>query len=240
VAKILIVDDDVDLAVLLAYLLEKEGHQALVAHSAGAARAQLREHRLDLVVLDIGLPDANGEELLPHLRQSSAAAVLMLSGTNCEETIVRALRAGADDYVTKPFRPRLLLARIEALLRRAGGTGAATPAEAEPARLDAGPIVLDLRRQEAFCEGTPLALTPIELRLLRYLMANAGRVLTFDQIIRHVWGYAGEGNETLLRVHVSRLRRKLERWPSARGLLASRPRIGYGFLPSSPPPGSAS
>jgi two-component system OmpR family response regulator len=250
VANILIVDDDVDLAVLLAYVLEREGHHALVAHSTSAARAALRQHRPDLMILDIGLPDASGEQLLAEVRQpstmtppsrASRPSVLMLSGADREDTMVHTMRMGADDYVTKPFRPRLLLARIEALLRRLEGAmpdtpdTPDTPGGSPPNTLLAGAVALDLSRQEAFCDGRPLALTPTELRLLHYLLLNTGQILTFAQLIRHVWGYSNDGNEALLRVHVSRLRRKLERSSSARGLLVSRPRVGYGVLPPRAP-----
>jgi DNA-binding response OmpR family regulator len=230
-ARILVVDDDVSVADLLAYVLETEGYEASAVPTAQAALELLGQERFDLVVLDVRLPDMPGDEMLARLRQLSAVPVLMLSATTAEDTIVEALRVGADDYVTKPFRPRQLLARIHALLRRAG---AAQGAPETAQLLSVGPITLDLDRLEATIGGQPIDLSPIQFRVLHYLVLNAGRIMTFEQIIRQVWGFPGEGNETLLRVHISRIRRKLQVHPGAAERLVNRAGVGYGLFADAP------
>ncbi|MBI4494797.1 MAG: response regulator transcription factor [Chloroflexi bacterium] len=223
--SILIIDDDVDLAVLLSHVLRLEGYEPRVAHDAQAGLDAFRKAPPDLVVLDHFLPGMTGQEVCQRIRQQSSVPIIMLTASAHEETIVGALEGGADDYVTKPFRPRQLLARMRAVLRRAGRA----EAEADE-RIAVGPIVLDLRTREVTCADQPVSLTPTEFRLLHYLATNAGRVLTFEQIIQHVWGFDGPGNESLVRVHMSRLRKKLEAEPSERQLLESYPRVGYGLL----------
>lgn len=223
-ATVLIVDDDVDFAILLSHVLRLEGFEGLVAHDAQAGLEAFRKSTPDVAVLDHFLPGMTGQELCRHLRQRSSLPIIMLTANTQEETIVSTLESGADDYMTKPFRPRELLARIRSLLRRAGR------AEAEKdERFSVGPITLDLRTREVRCFDRPVSLTPTEFRLLHYLAENPGRVLTFDQIIQHVWGFEGEGNESLVRVHVSRLRKKLESSSSERRMLQGYPRVGYAL-----------
>ncbi|MGH2355106.1 MAG: response regulator transcription factor [Chloroflexota bacterium] len=226
-ASILIIDDDVDLALLLAHVLRLEGYGSYAAHDAQSGIDVARRESPDLVVLDLKLPDMSGTEVLRRLRQQSPVPVpvVMLSANTTQDTVADVLEKGADDYVTKPFQPRQLLARIRAVLRRAGRAEAT---DQEP--LVAGPIVLDPRTREVLCNDQPVRrLTATEFRLLHYLVANAGRVQTSDEIVRHVWGFAGAGNEGLVRVHVSRLRRKLAPWLNGRSLLVNHPRVGYSL-----------
>lgn len=284
IAQLLIVDDDVNLAVLLAHLLRLDGHDVAVVAAAQPALAYVRAHHVDLVVLDIRLPDGDGAELLPLLRQHSVARVLMLSAFDSDDVIVQALMAGADDYVVKPFSPRQLLARIASLLRsassassaatahgpssvhaRAGangagntsnpdergtgdgehggaggaGSGAAGHSNGAARLVEAGPITIDLDRHEAHCGAEQLRLTPTEFRILSYLAQNAGRILTVAQLVRHLWGHDRDGNEMVLRVHLSRLRRKIEQTAEGRHLIVTRARLGYGLLVRRPGHGEA-
>lgn len=204
-------------------MLRLEGFEPSVAHDAHAGLKAFRELEPDLVVLDHFLPGMSGQEVCEQIRKQSSIPVIMLTANAHEDTVVALLESGADDYVTKPFRPRQLLARIRAVLRRAG-----LARETAEEHIRVGDVDLDLRTRQVSCEGRVLNLTPTEFRLLQYLAQNAGRVLTYDQLIEHVWGFDGEGNEGLVRVHMSRLRKKLGDGPSRRRVL-SYSRIGYAL-----------
>lgn len=219
--RILLVDADEDLVLLLACVLRLNGYEAEVAHTARAGLERFRQARPDLVVLDHFLPDSSGEEVCGRLRQVSNVPIVMLTAHAQESAVVRLLESGADDYILKPFRPREFLARIGALLRRAGHAQ-----ERGAERVEVGPLVLNLRTRELHLGEWPLVLTPIEFRLLHALAADAGRVVSFEELVARVWGHAGAGSEQLVRVHVSRLRKKLEA-AGGPGLIASHPRVGY-------------
>jgi DNA-binding response OmpR family regulator len=172
-------------------------------------------------VLDLNLGREDGLALLPRLRERSSAPVLILSVRASEEDVVRGLDLGADDYLTKPFSPRTLLARVRALLRRSGELA---PAE----ELAVGPYRLDLERRSLAIDGRPpVRLTPLELRLVQALLASAGEVVATDRLIAHVWGGRGEGDRQLLKQLVRRLRQKMERDASAPELLATETGVGY-------------
>jgi len=232
--SILVVDDDVSLARLLAHVLQREGYTARVTHDAQSALASVATLKPDLIVLDVRLPDASGETVLRHIRRTSPVPVIILSGVTSEDTIISCLESGADDYVVKPFTPRQLLARIQAVLRR---TAAGLPGGEEPALLAAGPFTLDRHSRSVTLGGQQIRLTPTEFGLMELLLSNAGRVVPFDQLVRHVWGIDAPGNESLVRIHMSRLRKKLVRASSPeaadrksfRNPLVNYPRIGYGL-----------
>ncbi len=232
--SILVVDDDVNLARLLAHVLQREGYTARITHDAQSALTSVATLKPDLVVLDVRLPDVSGEVVLRHIRQSSPVPVIILSGVASEDTIVSCLEGGADDYVVKPFTPRQLLARIQAVLRR---TAAGMSAAEEPALLAAGPITLDRRSRSVTVRGQQIRLTPTEFGLLEVLLSNPGRVVPFEQLVRHVWGIEAPGNESLVRIHMSRLRKKLGCASSQEGaggempgnLLVNYPRVGYSL-----------
>jgi DNA-binding response OmpR family regulator len=182
--------------------------------------AAVASERPNLVVLDLNLGAEDGFALLPALRAASAAPVLILSVRASEEDVVRGLDLGADDYLTKPFSPKTLLARVRALLRRAGGSG--------PEELAAGPFRLDLERRLLAIEGRPPArLTPLELRLVQALLASAGEPVVAERLIAHVWGGRAEGDRQLLKQLVRRLRQKIERDPSQPELLETDTGVGY-------------
>jgi DNA-binding response OmpR family regulator len=227
--KLLVVDDDADLRAILGFALRDAGYLVVEAGDGAAARARVEAERPDLVVLDLNLPDADGVELLPQMRarpdrDAAPRPVLVLSVRAAEEDVVRALDHGADDYLTKPFSPRTLLARVRALLRRAGVE--------RPEPLAAGALSVDLERRLATLgERPPVRLTPLELRLVQLLVARAGETVPAERLLVHIWGGRGEGDRQLLKQLVHRLRQKLEPDPSAPRYVVTDAGEGYRFEP---------
>ncbi|MBN1136196.1 MAG: response regulator transcription factor [Anaerolineae bacterium] len=201
--KVLIVDDDRALADVVAFTLRREGFQIIQAYDGEAALQRWREELPDLVVLDVNLPRIDGFAVCQRIREQSNTPILLLTVRGEEDDVVHGLELGADDYVTKPFSPRQLVARAQAVLRRAGRT---LPA-AHRGRV--GDLTLDPNRREMrIGQGKIVSLTPLETRLLDYFMLNAGQVLTAEAIIDHVWGAEG-GDRDMLRQLVRRLRSKM-------------------------------
>jgi DNA-binding response OmpR family regulator len=205
--KILIVDDDADLRGLIAYALRQAGYLVIEAADGAAALAAYEREEPALVILDVNLPRLSGFEVCRRIRQRSPAPggtpVMMLTVRGAEEDLVQGLDLGADDYLTKPFSPRALLARVRALLRRT--------AIGRPAPLVAGDLALDLELQAvAVAGGAPVRLTHLEFRLLQLLLANAGHTLPAERLLSHVWGLRGSGDRQLLKQLVHRLRQKIE------------------------------
>jgi DNA-binding response OmpR family regulator len=218
--KILIVDDDHELRTLVAFALRQAGYLAVEASTAAEGLAAFEREAPDLVVLDVNLPDGSGFDVCRAMRAQAATPVMLLTVRGSEEDQVRGLDLGADDYLTKPFSPRTLLARVRALLRRAG-------AAERPAPLAAGDLALDAERQAvSVAGGAPVRLTNLEFRLLHALVANAGRVLSAEQLITHVWGYSA-GDRHMLKQLVHRLRQKIERDPAAPARLVTEAGVGY-------------
>ena len=200
--RALVVDDDRVLADVVAFTLRREGFQVTQVYDGEAALAQWAEQDPDLIVLDVNLPKVDGFTVCRRIRAVSDTPILLLTVRDEEDDIIHGLGLGADDYVTKPFSPRQLVARAQAVLRRAGRRPA-------PAVRRAGPLQLDPSRREiTVAEGDLVSLTPLECQLLDYLMLNAGHVLTYDAIIDHVWG-AGGADRDMLRQLVHRLRAKI-------------------------------
>ncbi|MBS0578474.1 MAG: response regulator transcription factor [Proteobacteria bacterium] len=210
--KVLIADDDADLRELIAFTLGQAGYLVLKA-ADGPAAVQLFEHESpDLVLLDINMPGLNGFQVCEAIRRRSQVPVMMLTVRGEEEDLVRALGLGADDYLNKPFSPRTLLARLKALLRRAGVENNAP--------LAAGRIRLDLEEfTVTIGEGAPVRLTKLELRLLQMLLANAGHSVNSERLLVQVWGHRSGGDRQLLKQLVHRLRQKIETDPAAPALL---------------------
>jgi DNA-binding response OmpR family regulator len=218
--KILVVDDDPDLLALVAFALTNAGYAVVKAADAGPAIATFDRELPNLVLLDINLPSGSGFDVCRNIRDRSQVPVMMLTVRGEEEDLVRALELGADDYLTKPFSPRTLLARVKALLRRAGMESADT--------LTAGPVSLDLETQTlAFADGASLRLTRLETRLLQILIAQAGHVVTTERLLAHVWGHRGSGDRQLLKQLVHRLRQKLERASPSNDPLHTESGVGY-------------
>jgi len=218
--KILVIDDDPDLLALVAFALTNAGYAVVRAADAGPAIAAFDRELPNLVLLDINLPSGSGFDVCRNIRDRSQVPVMMLTARGEEEDLVRALELGADDYLTKPFSPRTLLARVKALLRRAGIESADT--------LTAGPVSLDLEAQTlAFTDGASLRLTRLETRLLQILIAQAGHVVTTERLLAHVWGHRGSGDRQLLKQLVHRLRQKLERASPGNDPLQTESGVGY-------------
>ena len=219
--KIQVVDDDMELRHLIAFALRESGYLVVESGDGVAALAEFEHERPDLVILDVNLPRLGGFEVLRRLRASGLRTpVMMLTVRAGEEDQVRGLDLGADDYLPKPFSPRSLLARVRALLRRAGQEG--------EARLEAGDLALDPERREvAVRGGAPVRLTALEFRLLQLLIANAGHTMPTERITVHIWGRRGVGDRQMLKQLVHRLRRKIETDPAAPRYLTTVSGVGY-------------
>lgn len=202
--KILIADDDHDLLDLIAFTFTQSGFAVVKAHNGKDALQLFNNESPDLVMLDINMPGANGFEVCAKIREQSRVPVMMLTVRGEEEDLVKALELGADDYLNKPFSPRTLIARVKALLRRAG-------VEAATAPLSTGRIQLDTHEYTVqLSDKPPVKLTKLETRLLQMLLANAGHTVSSDRLLLQVWGHKGAGDRQLLKQLVHRVRQKIE------------------------------
>lgn len=226
--KILLVDDDPDLLSVTGFALQQAGFLVVTAADGAAALDVFERERPDLAVLDINLPKLNGFDLAKRLREQSRIPLIMLTARGEEEDVVRALALGADDYLTKPFSPKILLARVKALLRRAG-------VEAEEAATF-GKLTLDTNELtlEGLARG-PVRLTPLEARFLQLLFAHGGRTVPTERLLVHVWGNRAGGNRQLLKQLVHRLRQKVEDDPAQPRLIRTVPNAGYAVDPGATP-----
>ena len=223
---VLVVEDDPTLAATLSYNLRKQGFRVVAAADGAAALAAAREERPDLVVLDLMLPKVDGLEVCRRLRSESDVPVLMLTAKVEEMDKVVGLEVGADDYVTKPFSMRELMARIRALLRRA----ASTPRHAGDAPITVGTIEIDLRGHVVRRRGEEVALKPKEFDLLAFLAQHPGQVFTREQLLQRVWGYDFFGGSRTVDVHMRWLREKLEERPSEPRHLITVRGVGYKLV----------
>jgi len=225
--KILAVDDDMELLGLIGFALRQAGYLVIEASDGGAALAAFEREQPDLILLDVNLPVLSGFEVCRRIREEASTPIMMLTVRNSEEDQVHGLDGGADDYLTKPFSPRTLLARVRALLRRPSMREDATELDrATP--LAAGELTLDVERQAISVRGDPpIRLTSLEFRLLQYLLANAGHTIAADRLTTHVWGYRGLGDKQLLKQLVHRLRQKIERNPAEPRYVVTVAGIGY-------------
>ncbi|GII93372.1 response regulator transcription factor [Sinosporangium siamense] len=225
--RVLVVEDEESFSDALSYMLRKEGFEVFVADTGPAALEAFDRDGADLVLLDLMLPGISGTEVCRTLRQRSKVPVIMLTAKDSEIDKVVGLELGADDYVTKPFSSRELVARIRAVLRRQGDAE-----EPQPAVLTAGPVRMDVERHIVAVRGTPVQLPLKEFELLEVLLRNAGRVLTRGQLIDRVWGADYVGDTKTLDVHIKRLRAKVEANPSAPRHILTVRGLGYKFDPS--------
>ncbi len=221
--KILVVDDDRVLADVITFTLRREGFIVIQAHDGAAGLERWSDEKPDLIILDVNMPKISGFEVCRRIRAQADTPILMLTVRGEEDDIVGGLELGADDYIVKPFSPRQLVARVKAILRRAG-------THPLPAELQVGQMILVPGKRELIInpDKKPIALTPLENRLLECLMVNAGQVLTFDMIIDHVWGPAA-ADRNMLRQLVRRLRTKIEPEPSEPIYIQTVPGLGYGL-----------
>ncbi len=221
--KILVVDDDRDLRELIGFALAQAGFLVVKAADGASAVRMFDAEGPDLVVLDINMPGASGFQVCEAIRARSSVPIMMLTVRSEEEDLIKALDLGADDYLTKPFSPKTLLARIKALLRRAGMETTAP--------LKAGQIELSLEEHVArIGGGDPVRLTKLELRLLQMLLTNAGRTVSSDRLLVHVWGHRNSGDRQLLKQLVHRLRQKIEADPALPRYLQTAAGAGYKLI----------
>ena len=225
---ILIVEDEESLADPLAYLLRKEGFEAVVAADGQTALDEFDDNAIDLVLLDLMLPGMSGTDVCKKLRAISTVPIIMVTARDSEIDKVVGLELGADDYVTKPYSTRELIARIRAVLRRGPEVAEEEP-EDDNRVLEGGRVRLDVSRHTVFVDGEPVAMPLKEFDLLEYLMRNAGRVLTRGQLIERIWGADYVGDTKTLDVHVKRLRTKIEVTPSRPVQLLTVRGLGYKF-----------
>ncbi|HEX6326963.1 MAG TPA: response regulator transcription factor [Jiangellaceae bacterium] len=222
--RVLVVEDEDSFSDALSYMLRKEGFEVAVTDSGDAALEEFDRAGADLVLLDLMLPGLPGTEVCRQLRQRSNVPVIMLTAKDSEVDKVVGLELGADDYVTKPFSSRELVARIRAVLRRGNET-----ADLSPAVLEAGPVRMDVERHVVTVSGEGVRLPLKEFELLELLLRNAGRVLTRGQLIDRIWGADYVGDTKTLDVHVKRLRAKIEPDPAQPRHLQTVRGLGYKF-----------
>ncbi|MFO7584073.1 MAG: response regulator transcription factor [Anaerolineales bacterium] len=224
--KILVVEDDRVVADLIVFTLRRAGYEAVMANDAVSALRRWQEDQPGLILLDINLPGTpdlkNGFAICKRIRKESDLPIILLTVRGEEDDIVNGLEAGADDYILKPFSPRQLVARIQAVLRRANARGSTRPAIFSVKGLAFNPKLREIRRDE----GEAVTLTSLESRLLESLMLNEGQVLTVDDLISDIWG-AGGGSSEMLRQLVRRLRAKVESDPSTPLYIHNIPGVGY-------------
>ena len=230
--RVLIVEDEEDFADPLAFLLRKEGFSPAVAATGSEALEEFERNGADIVLLDLMLPGMSGTDVCKQLRSRSTVPVIMVTARDSEIDKVVGLELGADDYVTKPYSARELIARIRAVLRRGAETpdGSATSAATlGPVVLEAGPVRMDVERHIVTVAGQEVGLPLKEFDLLEYLLRNVGRVLTRGQLIDRVWGADYVGDTKTLDVHVKRLRSKIEQDPSTPRHLLTVRGLGYKY-----------
>ena len=227
-ARILVIDDEPQIRKFLDISLRAQGYQVVLAANGEEGLTALATQGADLVILDIGLPDKDGHEVLKELRQWSQASVIMLTVRAGEVEKVAALDAGANDYVTKPFGVQELMARVRGLLRQ----HAADPHEALPV-FDDGNLRVDLSRREVQLQGESVALTRKEYMLLALLLRHAGRVVTQPQLLKEVWGPTHQHDTHYLRILVGKLRQKLGDEAASPKYIATEPGVGLRFVGAS-------
>jgi two-component system KDP operon response regulator KdpE len=221
--RVLVCDDEPQILRALRVILRDAGFEVVTAQSAQEALDAAALRAPDAAILDLILPDGDGIEIARSIREWSEMPILVLSAVGEEAEKIRALDAGADDYVTKPFAPGELVARLNAALRRAG--------RSEEPQISVDGLEIDLAGHRVLRDGDEIHLTPKEFDLLRELARNRGRLLTHRALLGQVWGHAYEEDTHTLRVHIANLRRKIERDPQAPRYIRTDPGVGYRFAP---------
>ena len=220
---VLVVDDDVKTVELVKLYLERDGYQVLTAYDGIEALRLARESRPDLIVLDLMLPDIDGLEVCRILRHESDVPIIMLTARTTDQDKLTGLDLGADDYLTKPFSPKELAARVRAVLRR-------LPGERGPEEIKSGELSMNFTQHEAWLAGRPLNLTSVEFKLLGVLAKEPGRVFSRASLIEEALGYDFEGFDRTIDVHILNLRRKLEADPSHPRYIKTVYGVGYKFV----------
>ena len=221
--KILVVEDEASFSEALEFLLGKEGFSVVTADTGAEALKKFDQGGIDLVLLDLMIPEVSGTEVCRQIRTKSRVPIIMLTAKDSEVDKVVGLEIGADDYVTKPYSSRELVARIRAVLRRNSGDAI----DSESGLMTVGPVRMDIDRHQVAVNGNPVSLPLKEFELLEFLMRNAGRVLTRMQLIDRVWGSDYVGDTKTLDVHIKRLRAKIETDPANPTLIQTVRGLGY-------------
>jgi two-component system KDP operon response regulator KdpE len=222
-ARILVVDDEREIRRCLELSLEEKGYTVLAAESGEKALDLLKQSPADVAIVDLLLPGIDGIELTKSIRQRSTLPIIILSAIGDDKKKVKALETGADDYVTKPFSIEEVVARIRSVLRRVVGSKGVNPI------LSYGDLVVDFEHREVSLSDEPIKLTPMEYELLKYMVQNAGRVLTRRMLLTAVWGPGHEDDTQSLRVLVRQLRKKIEKIPAKPCFILTDPGVGYRF-----------
>jgi two-component system OmpR family response regulator len=235
IPAVLVVDDEPNIRELVQVALQFHGCTVTTARTGKDALRQAEADRPDLIVLDVMLPDLDGFEVCRRLRSSgNEVPVIFLTARDTSSDTVTGLALGGDDYVTKPFSVESLVARVRAVLRRAGRAAGTAPASADTGILRAGDLELDESRWTVHRAGTPVELSPTEFRLLAYLMRHEGRVLTRDQLLENVWGWDYGGQSQIVETYISYLRRKLD--PLGPPIIYTQRGVGYSLRLAGPGP----
>ena len=222
-ARILVVDDEKEIRRCLELSLEERGYHVVAAESGEVALELLQQGPVDVAIIDLLLPGLDGIELTQKIRERSSLPIIFLSAIGDDKKKVEALEKGADDYVTKPFSIEEVVARIRSVLRRVVGAKDVNPI------LSCGELVIDFEHREVTFSGEPIKLTPLEYELLKFMVQNAGRVLTRRMLLTAVWGPGHENDTQSLRVLVRQLRKKIEKIPAQPRFILTDPGVGYRF-----------
>jgi DNA-binding response OmpR family regulator len=227
--KILVVDDDPALLEVIQSSLRHDSYEVTVAFNGEDGLRLLAESKPHLLILDIMMPSMDGWELCSRVRKLSTIPIIMLTALGSQEDIVRGLRAGADDYLVKPFQRNELLARVSAVLRRANMP---PPSAKAPLRFGDGELIIDPADRQVTVNGTPLELTPTEFDLLLFMAHRAGRILSTEFIFENVWSYDSDANLESVKWYMWRLRKKIEKKPSSPKYIITERGVGYRFIPN--------
>lgn len=227
--RILIIEDEHSISHFISTILSSNGYDAIIAHSGSEALSMISSHCPDLIVLDLGLPDMDGVEILRSVRSWSSLPIVVVSARTHESDKVEALDAGADDYITKPFGTGELLARIRAAIRHTR-TVSADPGLARTGKFTAGRLAVDYDLHSVLIDGEDVHLTLNEYRIVSLLALHAGKVLTYDFIIRELWGPNAKCSNQILRVNMANIRRKIERNPAEPQYIFTKVGIGYRMV----------
>jgi len=224
--KILIIEDDCDSQLLLSRIFTSAGAEVFIAENGHVGIKKFVDHAPDLIMLDIMMPDIDGYEVCARIREKSSVPIILLTALNQEEDIIKGLDVGANDYLSKPFSQALLLSHAQAVLRSSLHFHVR---EADDMDFSDGYLTMSLELRKVWIEGTPVQITPREFDLLNYLFRNTGRIMTFDQILDHVWGWEYRGSTQYVHMIVSNLRRKIERDVRNPTYLVNEYGVGYSF-----------
>lgn len=226
--KILIIDDDDGLLRLVSLLFKKAGAQVITANEGLDGISKLFVHHPDLVILDLMMPGNNGFDVCQRIRQVSDAPIIMLTALNEEREMLKGLAAGADDFLSKPFNPEILLARARTVLRRTQRSNGHN-GSSDSFSYNDGYLSIDIERHEVLIHRKRIKLTPVEFRLLVYLARNGGKLLTFDKILANVWGKQYQGSIDYVHVYISHLRKKIEEDTKISRYIMTIHGVGYVF-----------